>query len=79
VKNENTIIFVQFNPYLKVPRHLNIKGILQISLLGVALCTDGSAKTSVVLRIIGETGDRCFLVTSTSREIPSKMDEVDTA
>ena len=65
--------------HLNVPRHLNINGILQVSLLGVALGTDCSAKSCEVVRILGDTGDLCFseMSISTANEVNSATDDVD--
>ena len=69
-----------YSSHLNVPRHLNIKGILQVSLLGVALGTDCNENSCDVVRTLGDTGDLCFseISISTANEVNSTTDDVDT-
>jgi hypothetical protein len=74
------IIFPERNfPNLNVPRHLNMKGILHVSPLGVALGIEFSVKTWEAVRILGETGERCLSTISTVSELTSAIDDVDAA
>ena len=63
--------------YLKVPKHLNIKGILQLSLLGVTLGTEDSEKRWEDVRTLGDTGDLCFSVMSLANAVASVIDKVE--